>query len=203
MRFDHATTDCVRSTTDLAAAAVRLLQEDCFTLKLPELGPLTHLAIKSDGAGEGPAWHLDKVCIIPPPPAAAASSSGSHPSRLGAGAVTAGTSRQVSRTASFAAERDRASHTACSTPRGSNVSTQLQLLSAGSVGLGAAGLGAAAAAAAGAAGGFGHGGQPVWFVARRWLDAAHGLEVVLEAQGSDPAKSLVTYGVEVYTSDLK
>jgi hypothetical protein len=29
------------------------------------------------------------------------------------------------------------------------------------------------------------------------------LEVVLEAQGSDPAKSLVTYGVEVYTSDLK
>ncbi|WIA17082.1 hypothetical protein OEZ85_013981 [Tetradesmus obliquus] len=79
-------------------------QEDCFTLKLPDLGPLTHLALKSDGAGEGPAWHLDK---------------------------------------------------------------------------------------------------PVWFVVRRWLDAAHGLEVLLEAQGSDPAKSLVAYGVEVYTSDLK
>jgi hypothetical protein len=35
------------------------------------------------------------------------------------------------------------------------------------------------------------------------MDAVHGLEVLLEAQGSDPAKSLVTYGLEVYTSDLK
>jgi hypothetical protein len=174
------------------------LQEDCFTLKLPDLGPLTHLAIKSDGAGEGPAWHLDKVCIIPPA-AAASSSSGTHASRLGAGAVTAGASRQVSRTASFAADRERGSHTACSTPRGSNASMQLQLLSAGSTGLGAA----TAAAAASAAGGFGQSGQPVWFVARRWLDVTHGLEVLLEAQGSNPAKSLVTYGVEVYTSDLK
>jgi hypothetical protein len=65
------------------------------------------------------------------------------------------------------------------------------------------GAATAAAAVASAAGGFGHGGQPVWFVARRWLDAVHGLEVLLEAQGSDPAKSLVTYAVEVYTSDLK
>jgi hypothetical protein len=181
-----------------------LLQEDCFTLRLPDLGLLTHLAIKSDGAGEGPAWHLDKVCIIPPPPAAAAASStNSHTSRLGAGAATGSPSRQVSRTASFSADCG-VSRSACSTPRGSGNSSHLQLLTASSAAQGALAAAASSAAAAAASGGFGQNGQqPVWFVARRWIDAAHGLEVLLEAQGSDPAKSLVTYGVEVYTSDLK
>lgn len=48
------------------ARFLELLQEDAFTLQLPDLGLLTHLGVKLDGSGQRPAWHLDKVCIIPP-----------------------------------------------------------------------------------------------------------------------------------------
>eukprot|EP00878_Enallax_costatus_P043853 GHUV01051949.1.p1 GENE.GHUV01051949.1~~GHUV01051949.1.p1 ORF type:complete len:660 (+),score=218.20 GHUV01051949.1:276-2255(+) len=119
-------------------------KEDAFTLQLPDLGMLTHLGVKSDGTGQGPAWHLDKVCIIPPavPSALAAPAQGKTANSLQPGR------------------------------RGSSGNTGLP-------------------------------GQPVWFVARRWLDVVHGLEVLLEVQAADPAKSLVQYQVEVHTSDVK
>lgn len=32
---------------------------------LPDVGPLTHLGVRSDGSGQHPAWHLEKVCLQP------------------------------------------------------------------------------------------------------------------------------------------
>lgn len=153
-----------------------------FTLQLPDLGPLTHLGVKSDGAGDGPAWHLDKVCIIPP---AAATS---HQA-LGPTGKPAALGRTVSRATSLS----------------------INMAAAASSGSGTAALLLPAADklehsqpnSGGANAGHGHSGQPVWFVARRWLDAVHGLEVVLEAQATDPAENLAAYQVEVYTSNIK
>jgi hypothetical protein len=42
-----------------------LLQEDVFTVMLPEVGRITHLGVRSDGSGHRPAWHLEKVCLQP------------------------------------------------------------------------------------------------------------------------------------------
>lgn len=39
------------------------MQEDVFTVLLPDVGALTHLGIRSDGSGQQPAWHLAKVCV--------------------------------------------------------------------------------------------------------------------------------------------
>lgn len=30
---------------------------------LPDVGTLTHLGVRSDGSGQHPAWHLEKVCL--------------------------------------------------------------------------------------------------------------------------------------------
>jgi hypothetical protein len=47
-------------------------------------------------------------------------------------------------------------------------------------------------------------GQPsVWFYAQRWLDAAHGLEVLLPALAADPLACCVPYTVQAYTSDTR
>lgn len=174
------------------------LQEDSFTLKLPDVGPLTHLAVKSDGSGDGPAWHLDKICILPPATGSASHAGPGRPS-------TAAASRLVSRAASFSANVLHASGTAAVAAAekggshaadGANSNSGLLLHAANQ-------LAPVAGGGVNGASGFGHNGQPVWFVARRWLDAKHGLEVLLEAQGADPAKSLVTYELDVYTSDLK
>jgi hypothetical protein len=108
------------------------LQEDVFTVLLPDVGPLTHLGVRSDGSGQHPAWHLEKVCVQGQVP-------GSH---------------------------------ALDTPQGQQ---QQQL----------------------------HAGAPVWFSAQRWLDAAHGLEMLLPALAEDPGLNLVPYRVQVYTSDIK
>ena len=39
---------------------------DEFTLLLPDLGQLQQLKVRSDGAGAGAAWHLEKVLVYPP-----------------------------------------------------------------------------------------------------------------------------------------
>jgi len=41
---------------------------------LPDVGRLTHLAVRSDGSGQQAAWHLEKVCLQP-----AALANGSQP----------------------------------------------------------------------------------------------------------------------------
>eukprot|EP00775_Hariotina_reticulata_P013433 gene13433-13561_t len=166
-------------------------QEDSFILQLPDLGMLTHLGVRSDGSGAGAAWHLDKLCIIPP---AATSSQGGlnhgpaqpalHSLNKAQSAAVAALQRSLSRAASNAA--------ACS-GSGSNGAVSV-LQAALESNKACSGLLAASGGLAG---------QPVWFVARRWLDAAHGWDVLLEAQGADPAKSLVSYHVQTFTSDVR
>lgn len=41
------------------------MQEDVFTVMLPDVGTLTHLGVRSDGSGQHPTWHLEKVCLQP------------------------------------------------------------------------------------------------------------------------------------------
>jgi hypothetical protein len=98
-----------------------LMQEDVFTVLLPNVGILTHLGVRSDGSGQHKAWHLEKVSLQP--------------------------------------QQDPASQQPAA--------------------------------------------PPVWFIAHRWLDASHGLEVLLPAQAEDPASNLVAYQIKVYTSDVK
>ncbi|KAI8463909.1 MAG: Lipase/lipooxygenase [Monoraphidium minutum] len=96
-------------------------QEDVFVLRLPDVGPLRQLRVRSDGAGAAPAWHLDAVAVTAP-----AAAPGQQESRW-------------------------------------------------------------------------------WFVARRWLDAGHGLEVTLDAQAAPPDGGAATapYLVTVVTSDVR
>ena len=120
--------------------------EDAFELRAPDIGALRRLGVRSDGAGESPAWWLDWVRVdaaaaaAPPPPSGINSSSSSR-----------------------------------------------------------GGLGPQEVASAP---------QPAWFVARRWLDAAHGLEVELDAQSRPPpgdgdSGSQALYCVEVHTGDVR
>lgn len=108
------------------------LQEDVFTLRLPGIGPLRQLGVRSDGAGDAPAWHLDTVCVE----------------------ATLADGHSI---------KGRHEHP---------------------------GLGT------------------WWFAARRWLDSARGLEVLLDAaEGAPPpasgAGSSVLYSVTVVTSDIR
>lgn len=137
------------------------MQEDTFTLRLPEVGTLTKLVVRSDNAGQGPAWHLNKVIIIPPYPPASVSP--------GINSTSGSVAKQASRAQLIV---PAASATPMS-PR------------------------------AGPHGGVATGGQPVFFIADRWIDAVHGLEVVLDAHYTDPAKDLTEYVVKVITSDVK
>jgi hypothetical protein len=47
------------------------------------------------------------------------------------------------------------------------------------------------------------GASPVYFIAKRWLDAQSGLSVVLPAAYSDPDLEQREYRVQVFTSDVK
>jgi hypothetical protein len=46
-------------------------------------------------------------------------------------------------------------------------------------------------------------GAPVFFIAKRWLDAQSGLSVVLPAAYSDPDLEQREYRIQVFTSDVK
>jgi len=169
-----------------------MLQVDTFTIRLPDLGMLTHLGVRSDGSGAGPAWHLDKICIIPPP-----GSSSSQGTPIHGAAPPAHTSLSHAQTAAVAAlqrslSRAASNAAACSGTGGNGAVSVLQAALESNK----ANSGLAAACG-------GHVGQPVWFVARRWLDAARGWDILLEAQVTDPAKHLVSYHVQTFTSDIR
>lgn len=147
-------------------------QEDIFNLKIAEVGPVTHLRVRTNGAGPRSSWHLEKICVIPPTASPISSKSK---------AVSHGISRAGSRTFNLTGTsgNDAASpveqHDAAQEVQPAGRASHQQQ------------------------------GKPVWFVAQHRLaaDGLYGLEVLLGAQVADPAQSLVTYTIEVHTSDIK
>jgi hypothetical protein len=64
--MQHNHTGALTHSMQLVAhTCVTTLQEDVFTVLLPNVGCLTHLGVRSDGSGKQPTWHLAKVCLQP------------------------------------------------------------------------------------------------------------------------------------------
>ncbi len=190
-------------------------QEDTFTLRMADVGTPLRMVVRSDNAGKAGAWHLDRIILnTQPGQRTATTTAPSTPRAPTSGAATAGgTIPGGPGTPRGTAQGVQLVLQASVTPRG--VQQQpggLQLQPGSQVVLQAqqqgqqganqpliarAKRGVLTVPAAYVPG------QPVYFVAQRWLDEAHGLECVLEAAYSDPSQSLVDYDVTVYTSDVK
>lgn len=153
------------------------MQEDAFTLMLPDVGMPTHLAVRSDGQGAATAWHLDMMVLtVHANQAAQASGQVSCHAGAAAGAVAgSGSARPGSPARELA-----------SSPT-SSLARQLHSPEVGSS------SGTCRNAP----------GQMVWFVAQRWLSPLQGLEVLLPASYSDPAQQLHDYRLTAYTSDVR
>lgn len=51
-----------------SAASFSAGSHDEFHLRLPHVGKVTRVHVKSDGSGMQPRWHLDNIVVLPGPP---------------------------------------------------------------------------------------------------------------------------------------